>query len=92
MDSDPMLFQPLHIGCENTSIVFGLGFSNTIKAYKSSYNVKGAHSNICTKSYTVSQLIQYNNFKMRSLMRNCLKYTQQCQNGIKRTCRAAMVP
>ena len=26
-------------------------------------------------------------------MRNCLKYTQQCENGIfKKTCQATMVP
>ena len=30
---------------------------------------------------------------MRFLMRNCLKYAQQCQNGIfKITCRATTVP
>ena len=31
--------------------------------------------------------------KTRFLVRNCLKYAQQCQNGIfKKTCRATMVP
>ena len=30
---------------------------------------------------------------MRFLMRNCLKYAQQCQNGIfKKTCPATTVP
>ena len=30
---------------------------------------------------------------MKKLMRNCLKYAQQCQNGIfKKTCRATTVP
>ena len=36
------------------------------------------------KIHTRSKLTQYliNIFKMRFLMRNCLKYAQQCQNGI----------
>ena len=30
---------------------------------------------------------------MRFLLRNCLKYAQQCQNGFfKKTCQATMVP
>ena len=47
------------------------------------------------KIHISSKLTQYliNIFKMRSLMINCLKYAQQCQNGIfKKTCRATTVP
>ena len=41
------------------------------------------------KIYISSKLTQYltSIFKMRFLMRNCLKYVQQCQSGIfKKTC------
>ena len=47
------------------------------------------------KIHISSKLTQYltNTFKMRFLMKNCLKYAQQCQNGIfKKTCRETTVP
>ena len=42
-----------------------------------------------------SKLTEYrtNIFKMRFLMRNNIKYAQQCQNGIfEKTCQATTVP
>ena len=56
---------------------------------------KEVYLNICMKIHISSKLTQYllNIFKTRFLMRNCLKYEQQCQNGIfKKTCRATTVP
>ena len=53
--------------------------------------VKEAYSNLCIKIHLTSKLTQYltNIFKMRFLMRNCIKYAQQCQNGIfEKMCRA----
>ena len=47
------------------------------------------------KIHISSKLTQYiiDVFKMKFLKRNCLKYTQQCQNGIfKKTYRAATIP
>ena len=58
-------------------------------------NVKEAYSNLCMKIRLTSKLTQYltNLFKMRFLMRNSIKYAQQCQNGIfEKTCRATTVP
>ena len=45
---------------------------------------KEAYSNLCMKIHLTSKLTQYltNIFKMRFLMRNSIKYSQQCQNGI----------
>ena len=42
---------------------------------------KGAYFDICMKINMVSKLAQYltNLYKMRILMSNSLKYTQQCQ-------------
>ena len=47
------------------------------------------------KIHISSKLTQYliNIFKKRFLIKNCLKYAQQCHNGIfKKTCRATTVP
>ena len=44
-------------------------------------HVKEVYSNICMKIHRSSELI-VSIFKMIFLMRNCLKYAQQCQNGI----------
>ena len=47
------------------------------------------------KIHISSKLTQYliNIFKIRFLMRNCLKYVQQCKNGIfKKTCWETIVP
>ena len=56
---------------------------------------KEVYSNFCMKIHIGSTLTQYliNIFKMRFPMINCLKYAQQCQNGIfKKTSRATTVP
>ena len=58
-------------------------------------NFKEVYSNICMKIHVSAELTQFlrNIFKMIFLMRNCLKYAQQCQNGIfKKTCQATTVP
>ena len=47
------------------------------------------------KNYISSKPTQYliNIFKTRFLLRNCVKYALQCQNGIfKKRCRATTVP
>ena len=57
--------------------------------------IKEAYSNLCMKIYLSSKLTKYltNIFKMGFLMRNSIKYAQQCQNGIfEKTCRATTVP
>ena len=59
------------------------------------YLLKEAYSNLCMKIHLTSKLTQYltNIFKMRFLMRNCIKYAKQCQNRIfEKTCRATTVP
>ena len=59
-------------------------------------NIKEAYSNLCMKIHLTSKLTEYltnNIFKMRFLMRNNIKYAQQCKNGIfEKTCRATTVP
>ena len=57
--------------------------------------LKEAYSNLCMKIYLTSKVTQYltNIFKIRFLMRNWLKYAQQCQNGnFVKVCRATTVP
>ena len=57
--------------------------------------LKEAYSNCCMKIYLTSKLTQYltNIFKMRFLMRNCIKFAHRSQNGIfEKTCRATTVP
>ena len=57
--------------------------------------IKEAYSNLCMKIHLTSKLTQYltNIFKMRFLMRNCIKYANQCQNRIfEKTCQATTVP
>ena len=46
--------------------------------------IKEVHSSFCMEIHISSKLTQYliNIFKVRFLMRNCLKYAQQCQNEI----------
>ena len=48
--------------------------------------IKEVHSNMCMTIHISLKPTQYiiKIFKTRFLMRNCLKYAQQCQNGILR--------
>ena len=57
--------------------------------------LKEAYSNLCMKIHLTSKLTEYltNIFKMRFLIKNNIKYAQQCQNGIfEKTFRATTVP
>ena len=52
----------------------------TLKIKDDCSMIKEAYSNLCMKIH-LTQLTQYltNIFKMRFMMRNCIKYAQQCQ-------------
>ena len=66
----------------NFTYVLLANYSFICNDYKNLRHIKAAYSNLCMKIHLTSKQHLTNIFKMRFLMRNWLKYAQQCQNGI----------